>query len=369
MGVTPGVAFIAQHLLKLCVPSVLFGFTLKSLSNHGVIIYTLPVWVVVSGSVLLMPTISFFRIVYKDFDNRRQAAKLGARLAPTVPGKCIGNVDILANTRRLWETGYPADWGIAYLAGSDPVINMRMLWSDTIFTAWPEHIKLILATDFNNYEKGERFQQSMSSVLGMGVFNADGDMWKFHRSMTRPFFTRDRISDFDLFDRHASTVFAVIKERMCSGHAIDFQDLMSRFTLDSASEFLFGHCVDSLAAGVPYPYNASYKPVESVTPQAARANQFAAAFSEAQEAISSRERFGWIWPLAEIFEDKTKKPMAIVRAYLDPIIQDAMAKKAAAHTSGSEEKAAEAAHVEEGETLIDHLVNLSSDPAILRDET
>ncbi|KAG6852513.1 hypothetical protein C0991_011297 [Blastosporella zonata] len=121
--------------------------------------------------------------------------------------------------------------------------------------------------------------------------------------------------------------------------------------------------IENLTAGVPYPY-ASYVPVESVTPQATRANQFAAAFSEDQEAISSRARFGWIWPLAEIFEeifeDKTKKPMAIVRAYLDPIIQDAMAKKAAADTSGSEEKAAEAAHVEEGGTLIDDLVNLSS---------
>lgn len=26
---------------------------------------------------------------------------------------------------------------------------------------------------------------------------------RFHRSMSRPFFTRERISDFDLFDRHA----------------------------------------------------------------------------------------------------------------------------------------------------------------------
>lgn len=41
--------------------------------------------------------------------------------------------------------------------------------------------------------------------------------------MTRPFFTRDRIRDFDIFDRHANTVLMLIKERMSSGNAIDFQ--------------------------------------------------------------------------------------------------------------------------------------------------
>jgi hypothetical protein len=35
-----------------------------------------------------------------------------------------------------------------------PVANMRVLWSDLIFTTSPEHIKLILATDFQNYVKG-----------------------------------------------------------------------------------------------------------------------------------------------------------------------------------------------------------------------
>ncbi|KAG6915766.1 hypothetical protein DXG01_009971 [Tephrocybe rancida] len=368
MAVTPGVAFIVQQAFKVGLPSVLFGITLQTLSNRGVLKSTLPIWLVVSGSILFVPTISIFRTIYKGFDDRRQAAKLGARLARTIRGKSIGNVDILSTMRRLWDTGYIADGLVDYVAGPDPVINVRILWSDMIFTAWPEHIKLILATDFNNYEKGERFRHSMSTVLGFGVFNSDGDMWKFHRSMTRPFFTRDRISDFDLFDRHASTVFTLIKERMRNGHAIDFQDLMSRFTLDSASEFLFGHCVHSLTAGIPYPHNASYVPPEAATPQSNRANKFAAAFLEAQEVISSRERYGWIWPLTEILEDKTKKPMSIVRAYLDPIIQEAMAKKSAAPKSDSEEKQTES-HVEEGATLIDHLVSLSSDPVVLRDET
>lgn len=70
--------------------------------------------------------------------------------------------------------------------------------------------------------------------------------------MTRPFFTRERISDFELFGRHADIAIAKIKERVNErddreeavgqagqiGRAIDFQDLVSRFTLDSATEFV-----------------------------------------------------------------------------------------------------------------------------------
>lgn len=41
--------------------------------------------------------------------------------------------------------------------------------------------------------------------------------------MTRPFFTRDRISEFDNFERHADATIKAMKERIRSGYAVDFQ--------------------------------------------------------------------------------------------------------------------------------------------------
>lgn len=41
-----------------------------------------------------------------------------------------------------------------YIEKWGPVINLRVFWADLFFTASPEHIKLILATDFENYVKG-----------------------------------------------------------------------------------------------------------------------------------------------------------------------------------------------------------------------
>ena len=81
-----------------------------------------------------------------------------------------------------------------------------------------------------------------------------GDMWKFHRTMTRPFFSRERIAHFDIFARHADTALALMVQRTRAGGAFDVQDLAGRFTMDSATEFLFGNCVHSLAAGLPWPH-------------------------------------------------------------------------------------------------------------------
>jgi hypothetical protein len=41
--------------------------------------------------------------------------------------------------------------------------------------------------------------------------------------MTRPFFARDRVTDFELFDHHAEVVVALLKARFAQGEPIDFQ--------------------------------------------------------------------------------------------------------------------------------------------------
>jgi len=43
--------------------------------------------------------------------------------------------------------------------------------------------------------------------------------------MTRPYFTKERISHFELFDRHAEVAIAKMKQRLSQGIPIDFQVL------------------------------------------------------------------------------------------------------------------------------------------------
>ena len=41
--------------------------------------------------------------------------------------------------------------------------------------------------------------------------------------MTRPFFTRERISDFDIYDRNCDTSLDLAKIRLREGYPIEFQ--------------------------------------------------------------------------------------------------------------------------------------------------
>ncbi|THU87636.1 cytochrome P450 [Dendrothele bispora CBS 962.96] len=290
-------------------------------------------------------------ILYNEWYKAGRARASGARLMPRAKGPkfggWLGNVDIIEMMTKNAKEGYP------------------------------EHIQRIFATDFGNYVKGERFQQAMGSVLGVGVFNSDGDMWKLHRSMTRPFFTRDRITHFELFDRHALICIQQMKKRLEEGYPVDFQDLMGRFTLDAATEFLFGTCFHCLEDGLPYPYYVPTAPSpsssspftsSSILPtttanKTTNAQKFTTSFLLSQEVISDRERLGpLVWPLMEMWKDKTKEPMDVVGGWVERIVREALERKK--EKKGREEKTKE----EEGETLLDHLVEMTDDPTVLRDE-
>ncbi|KAG2745878.1 cytochrome P450 [Suillus brevipes Sb2] len=355
--ITPGILFLGRTVIlaiSLCLGTVCLA---RFATKLGI---SLPSWILLLGATSSLPIGFALRILYVGIFRRRQAARMGARLAFPLEGKQFGNLDIMLKLVERFNNGYPGDALAEFVAMFGTCFNIRVMFEDLIFTVEPSHIKTILASDFENYVKGDaKFRHTMSSVLGTGVFNSDGEMWKFHRSMTRPFFSHDRISHFNTFDRHAEGAITQMKARFRAGYPVDFQDLMSRFTLDSATEFLFGNCVHSLSAELPYPHNVAT--TEAPTGKAKIAEDFAQAFADAQTIIALRPRKGWIWPLFEIFKDNTAAPMRIVNSFIDPILKEAIAKKQS-HANG--EKDVE----NDDETLLDHLVQMTTNPVVLKDE-
>jgi hypothetical protein len=134
----------------------------------------------------------------------------------------------------------------------------------------------------------------------------------------------------------------------------DLQDVISRFTLDSATEFLFGKCVHSLSADLVYPYNLT--PVGNSVTNPKIADDFARAFADAQYPASQRACRSWLWPLFELWGDKTVEPMKIVNAYIEPILKDAIerAKTAAVHREKPTPESSDE------ETLLNYLVRLTT---------
>lgn len=124
--------------------------------------------------------------------------------------------------------------------------------------------------------------------------------------------------------------------------------------MDSATEFLFAHDVQSLAAGLPYPH---YSPLAAASNNSDHpANRFAKAFDEAQRLTALRVRRGRLWPLAEFWSDKIEEQMAIIRDFIEPIVADAVGRKRERERVYGVQKDKE---VKEGESLLEHLVKLT----------
>jgi cytochrome P450 len=117
-----------------------------------------------------------------------------------------------------------------------------------IFTADEENIKAILATKFQDYGKGPQFRKEWKDFLGLSIFTTDGELWHNSRTLLRPQFIKDRVSDLHTFEGHLQVLLPMLAGSH-HGATVRVDDLFHRFTLDAATDFLLGKSVDSLQNG------------------------------------------------------------------------------------------------------------------------
>ncbi|KAH9919186.1 cytochrome P450 [Epithele typhae] len=359
---TPGLRYLLRQVPNLAVPpATVFGISHLA---HRLFDSSISLWLLVPAYVLSWPVAFALRVQCADLANLWAARTSGTLMPPTIASKYPGGLDVVQGIFRNDKSAYLAQtlWEFSEKFGF--TYNFRVMFEDRIFTSEPEYIKLILATDFQQYEKGPLLNGQLGTLLGVGVFNADGDMWKFHRSMTRPFFSKDRITHFDIFDRHAEHALNRLAKRMEQGIPVDWQDLVSRFTMDSATEFLFGRDCRSLEAPLPLPSTFLARP--SLPDNVHPADRFVRAFQKALEATAHRGRYQQAWPLAEMKEDSVQKHLKAVDEFIDPIVDAAVRKQAA---MGGASAAAREKEIRDDETLLEHLVKYTDDRKVIKDET
>lgn len=78
-----------------------------------------------------------------------------------------------------------------------------------------------------------------------GIFTTDGQQWHDSRMLLRPQFIKDRVSDLHIFEHHIQTLLPLLRGSHDAA-TVRVDDLFFRFTLDAATDFLFGFSVDSL---------------------------------------------------------------------------------------------------------------------------
>ncbi|KAF2707357.1 cytochrome P450 52A12 [Pleomassaria siparia CBS 279.74] len=130
--------------------------------------------------------------------------------------------------------------------------NQNILGSTAIFTTEPKNIQTILAIKFKEFGLGESRNSNFFPLLGKGIFSTDGKQWEHSRALLRPQFARDQVADIDLEEGHMQSLFRCLPITPNGWTEVaDMKTLFFRFTMDTATEFLFGVSVNSQLANLP----------------------------------------------------------------------------------------------------------------------
>lgn len=121
--------------------------------------------------------------------------------------------------------------------------TVKELHRQAIVTVEPENIKTVLSLKFQDYGISHRLE-AFKPLLGLGIFDSDGDHWASSRALIRPSFSRDQVADLTTLEKLIQDLFSLLPRDGTT--EVDLSEFFFRYTMDSATEFLFGRSVNSL---------------------------------------------------------------------------------------------------------------------------
>ncbi|KAF8581493.1 cytochrome P450 [Ramaria rubella] len=344
----------------------------------------LQTWLTPIIATLAIPFVFTLRTLWTSNRHASAARRLGALPIPVVRGSWPGNIDVLKRLLHGWRNGYINETLREFFEEyQSPTINVRILWVDQIWTMDPNHIKHILVSGFQHFDKGAPQRERMKGFLGTGIFAADDEVWKMHRSMTRPFLAKSRTSDIKLFARHTDDAIAHLERLAAAGRpdvsvtatpasALDIQELSQRYTLDIALDSFFGiDNVRTMLDPLSRPGSTeekdgshhvaeAYSTDDDLATSSAEIKTFARAMEQAADTTILRARQGVLWPLIEFKTDKTASLAATMRPWINAVICRVQKHGRAKEKTGEEGG--------DAETFVEHLVRSTDDETFIRDQ-
>ncbi|OAY49824.1 cytochrome P450 94A2 [Manihot esculenta] len=251
-------------------------------------------------SLLLLSLVFLFSIAKSSKSNK----PISNHLSKSYP--LIGNyLDLKANWHRRVQ------WTSDLLQNSPSAtcVLYRPLGARAILTANPANVQHMLKSHFHNYQKGDFFRSTLFDFLGNGIFNADGDTWKFQRQVaSHEFNTKslrkfvETVVDTELYQR----LIPVLSAAAADGTVLDFQDILQRFAFDNICKIAFG-------------YDPAY--LLPSLPQA----EFAQAFEDSVRIISDRFN-SLFWKIKRAFgmgsEKRLREAMSEVRDFAVNLVKE-----------------------------------------------
>lgn len=112
-----------------------------------------------------------------------------------------------------------------------------------ISTIEPINVQAILKENFHDYLARPARKAPLDGLIGHGILTADGDVWKRHRNLMKPSFSKKQLEDFSMYEEH---VQHLIEHIPGDGSAVDLQGLFFNLTMDVSTQHLFGSSCLSL---------------------------------------------------------------------------------------------------------------------------
>ncbi|KAK2978875.1 hypothetical protein RJ640_030924 [Escallonia rubra] len=136
------------------------------------------------------------------------------------------------------------DW-YTHLLRNSPTQTIDIHVLGNTITANPNNVEYMLKTRFDNFPKGKPFSTILGDLLGRGIFNVDGELWKFQRKMASLELGRISMRSYAFevvmceTERRLMPLLASVASKNNS-NVLDLQDVFRRFSFDTICKFSFG---------------------------------------------------------------------------------------------------------------------------------
>ncbi|KAJ3071410.1 Protein kinase alk2 [Podochytrium sp. JEL0797] len=129
----------------------------------------------------------------------------------------------------------------------------------------PAIVEFVLKTRFDVFEKGADFRQTFHDFLGVGIFNSDGESWKYQRKLAAKIFNVKNFKEFvnDVFSSEMQSFGAVLSEFAPTGELFDLHELFFRFTFDSFVQIGFGIEINTIRAAEKPEFMVAFDSIQS----------------------------------------------------------------------------------------------------------
>ncbi|ORY21852.1 cytochrome P450 [Naematelia encephala] len=273
----------------------------------------------------------------------RQASAQGAADVPLVNGRWPFNLDIVRDWAKSGSEDEVAR--MMFLLGRQygSTYNTRVIGENQILSTDPKVFKHALVDDSNNFVKGKKFKDRAEGFLGDGIFNSDGERWKFHRTLLRPFFHPSHVSH-KLF---IPFIQRFLNNLPSGEEACDIQARFRQLALETALMWMTGTDIGDPSSKGSAEWEQSK-------------NDLGWALVEAQRVVGRRVKIGTVWPLLELGYDPLARPMQVIRTFFAPLITAAVSRR--------DQQVQDSLRAGDEVHLIDRLIEATEDMKLVEDQ-